>query len=75
MVQLEAVKARRVLMPLRNAQLGELLDTFLVCAAATIVVLRVYLEATGYPRLGGGGLPSLTCSGAAWAWRWRSGCC
>jgi hypothetical protein len=43
-------------MPVRSAHLGELLDTFLVCAAATIVVLRVYLAATGYPKLGGGGL-------------------
>jgi hypothetical protein len=56
MAQSAAVPARRVRMPLRNAQLGELLDTFLVCAAAAVVLLRVYLELTGYPQLGGGGL-------------------
>jgi hypothetical protein len=35
---------------------ADLLDTFLVSAVATIVVIRIFLEATGYPRLGGGGL-------------------
>jgi hypothetical protein len=56
MAQSEAAAIRRVRMPLRNAQLGELLDTFLVSAAAAIVILRVYLELTGYPKLGGNGL-------------------
>jgi len=32
------------------------LDTFLVSAIATVVVIRIFLEATGYPQLGGGGL-------------------
>jgi pimeloyl-ACP methyl ester carboxylesterase len=35
---------------------ADLLDTFLVSAVATVVVIRVFLEATGYPQLGGGGL-------------------
>lgn len=35
---------------------AELLDTFLVSAVAAVVVIRIFLEATGYPRLGGGGL-------------------
>src|SRR5256886_16802432 len=33
-----------------------LLDTFLVAAIATVIVIRIFLEATGYPQLGGGGL-------------------
>jgi hypothetical protein len=56
MAQQNAVSVRRVRMPVRSAQLGDLLDTFLVCGAAAIVILRVYLAATGYPKLGGGGL-------------------
>ena len=32
------------------------MDTFLVSAIATVVVIRIFLEATGYPQLGGGGL-------------------
>ncbi len=35
---------------------AELLDTFLVSAIATVVIIRIFLEATGYPQLGGGGL-------------------
>jgi hypothetical protein len=35
---------------------ADLLDTFLISAVATIVVIRIFLEATGYPQLGGGGL-------------------
>jgi hypothetical protein len=35
---------------------AELLDTFLVTAIATVIVIRIFLEATGYPQLGGGGL-------------------
>jgi hypothetical protein len=34
---------------------ADLLDTFLVSAIATVVVIRIFLEATGYPQLGGGG--------------------
>ncbi|HKC91634.1 MAG TPA: hypothetical protein VKE23_09950 [Candidatus Limnocylindria bacterium] len=35
---------------------ADLLDTFLVSAVATLIVIRIFLEATGYPQLGGGGL-------------------
>jgi pimeloyl-ACP methyl ester carboxylesterase len=35
---------------------ADLLDTFLVSAIATVIVIRIFLEATGYPQLGGGGL-------------------
>src|SRR6266404_1395650 len=35
---------------------ADLLDTFLISAVATIVIIRIFLEATGYPQLGGGGL-------------------
>jgi hypothetical protein len=35
---------------------ADLLDTFFVSAIATVVVIRIFLEATGYPQLGGGGL-------------------
>ena len=41
--------------PIRSADEG-LLDAFLVSAIATLLVIRVYLEATGYPQLGGDGL-------------------
>src|SRR5256885_4821290 len=33
-----------------------MLDTFLVSAVGTLLLIRLYLEATGYPQLGGGGL-------------------
>ena len=35
---------------------ADLLDTLLVSAIATVVIIRIFLEATGYPQLGGGGL-------------------
>ena len=35
---------------------ADLLDTFLVSAIATVVIIRIFLEATGYPQLSGGGL-------------------
>jgi hypothetical protein len=35
---------------------ADLLDSFLVSAIAAVVVIRIFLEATGYPQLGGGGL-------------------
>ena len=41
--------------PIRSAE-PELLDTFFVSAVSTVVLIRILLEATGYPRLGGGGL-------------------
>src|SRR3982751_6648780 len=41
--------------PIRSAE-PELLDTFFVSAVSTVVLIRILLEATGYPQLGGGGL-------------------
>ncbi|TMC75327.1 MAG: hypothetical protein E6J09_13330 [Chloroflexi bacterium] len=35
---------------------ADLLDTFLVSAVATLLIIRIFLEATGYPQLGGNGL-------------------
>jgi hypothetical protein len=40
----------------RNVDIGELQDTFLVCAVATILVIRLQLWLTNYPKLGGGKL-------------------
>jgi hypothetical protein len=40
----------------RNADFGELQETFLVAAVATILVIRTQLWLTHYPQLGGGGL-------------------
>ena len=41
--------------PVRSAD-GELVDAFFVAAVSSILLIRIYLEAAGYPRLGGGGL-------------------
>ena len=41
--------------PVRSAE-PELLDTFFISAVSTVLLIRVFLEATGYPRLGGEGL-------------------
>jgi len=40
----------------RNADFGGLLETFLVAAIATILIIRTQLWLTNYPQLGGGGL-------------------
>ncbi len=40
----------------RNADFGELQETFLISAVATILVIRTQLWLTNYPQLGGGGL-------------------
>jgi hypothetical protein len=40
----------------RNADFGELQETFLVAAVATILVIRTQLWLTNYPQLGGHGL-------------------
>lgn len=42
--------------PVRNVDIGDLQDTFLVCAVATILVIRLQLWLTHYPQLGGGKL-------------------
>jgi len=41
--------------PLRSAD-AELVDAFLVAAISAVLLIRIYLEATGYPKLGGNGL-------------------
>jgi hypothetical protein len=41
--------------PVRSAE-SELLDTFLVSAVATVLVIRLYLAATDYPQLGANGV-------------------
>lgn len=40
----------------RNADFGALQETFLVCAASTILIIRTELWLTNYPQLGGHGL-------------------
>ena len=40
----------------RNMALGQFLETFFVAAVAAILAIRAFLAATGYPRLGSGGL-------------------
>jgi hypothetical protein len=40
----------------RNADFGALQETFLVTAAATILIIRTDLWLTNYPQIGGGGL-------------------
>jgi hypothetical protein len=42
--------------PVRNVDIGDLQDTFLVCAVATILIIRLQLWLTNYPQLGGGRL-------------------
>ncbi|MBV9309805.1 MAG: hypothetical protein JOZ73_03180 [Solirubrobacterales bacterium] len=42
--------------PARNIEIRALLDTFFVCAVTTILVIRLQLWATHYPKLGGGKL-------------------
>jgi hypothetical protein len=41
--------------PVRAANSG-IVDVFLVIAVATVLIIRVYLEVTNYPQLGGNGL-------------------
>lgn len=41
---------------IRNLNAGELADRFVVSAVAAILLIRLYLEMTGYPQIGGGGL-------------------
>ncbi len=41
---------------LRNRDAGNLLESFLVCAILSMLVIRAYLRLTGYPQIGGRGL-------------------
>src|SRR5215211_3839695 len=40
----------------RNVDAGSFLESFLLAAVSAVLVIRVYLELTGYPQIGGGGL-------------------
>ena len=40
----------------RNVDAGDYLEAFLVAAVGTVLGIRVFLEVTGYPQIGGGGL-------------------
>jgi hypothetical protein len=48
--------ARITTLPTRALDMGSLLDTVLVCAVGTILVIRTQLWLTNYPQLGGHGL-------------------
>jgi len=50
------IQELRGIRPVRNVQAGQWLEDFLVAAVAAILVIRVYLELTGYPQVGGKGL-------------------
>src|SRR5436305_1593218 len=41
---------------IRNGDGPDLLLQLLVCAVGTVLAIRYYLERTGYPQIGGGGL-------------------
>lgn len=43
-------------LPLRDAEGPDRFELFVVCSVATIAVTRIYLEITGYPQIGTGGL-------------------
>ena len=47
---------QRPIVTARDVDAGAFLQTFLVSAIAAMLVTRVYLELTGFPRVGGGGL-------------------
>jgi hypothetical protein len=47
---------RTRLFGVRNVDGGLFLERFLVSGVATLLLLRFYLEITGYPQIGGGGL-------------------
>jgi hypothetical protein len=51
-----AQQTLRGLRPVRNVDSGSLLELFLVYAVAAILGIRIYLELTGYPQVGGDGL-------------------
>jgi hypothetical protein len=42
--------------PIRSVDGKSMTETFLVCAVATILAIRMYLVVTGYSQFGGGGL-------------------
>jgi hypothetical protein len=42
--------------PIRNVDAGDLIELMLVVAVATVLIIRIILEASGYPKLAGHGL-------------------
>lgn len=42
--------------PIRNVDAGDLIELMLVVAVATVLIIRIILEASGYPKLAGDGL-------------------
>ena len=53
---MELPAGMRGVRPIRNVDAGALLESFLVYGVAAILGIRVYLELTGYPQVGGDGL-------------------
>jgi hypothetical protein len=47
---------KRLRLPVRSVDVADLQDLFLICAVATILVIRTQLWLTNYPQLGGRGL-------------------
>ena len=47
----------------RVLKLSRLLETFFIAAVTTILEIRAFLAATGYPQLGGTACTSPICSG------------
>lgn len=41
---------------IRNVDFGQRLELFLVASVASVIIIRAYLSATGYPEIGGKGL-------------------
>lgn len=41
---------------IRNVDFGQRLELFLVASVASVIIIRAYLSATGYPEIGGQGL-------------------
>src|SRR5436309_11973067 len=53
--KLEVIMKRRNVF-VRNRRSSVLLERFLIASVTSVLVIRFYLAATGYPQLGGGGL-------------------
>ena len=49
-------KLKRKQFFVRNFSAGLYLESFLVAAVASVLIIRLFLELTGYPQIGGGGL-------------------
>jgi hypothetical protein len=49
-------EARESRVFIRFSEAGHLLENFLIAAVSSILVIRFFLQVTGYPQLGGGGL-------------------